>query len=267
MSNVGAVSGSRERSFNDEELDAMKKNESTSAVANKARRDAGFKEPDVTVRGDDRTLNKVLEDGKTHIGKGEAVGGALHAIEVAEALGVGEHAMHALGRFPQVLIPLAIFGAAQYGMYEMEKSKAEMKDGATRDQLHAAILDRLDLPTGFKNDEMKKLDVSMTAQSAATKISNQFDLGDKPLVAKLQLNCDQGMNAAREMIEKGTTQAAYLKAHPECAKRYDDDPAFRNGFDGLTWAKNDSPATYAAEIGKLQSRDARYDAAHISYRM
>ena len=42
MSDVGGVSGSRQRSFSDEEVDAMRKDESTSAIVNKARRDAGY---------------------------------------------------------------------------------------------------------------------------------------------------------------------------------------------------------------------------------
>jgi hypothetical protein len=273
MSDIGGVSGSKQRSFSDEELDAMKRDESTSAIVNKARRDAGFKDKDVAVRGDDRSLHEVLEHRKTHIALGETVGGALHGAEVIEALGVGEHAMHALGRLPHVAIPVGAFVAAQYGMYEMEKSKAEMKDGATRDQLHAAILDRLDVPCGFKTAEMKRLDVSMTRQSAASKISDQFDLGDKALGATLQLHCDQGMHAARSMIEVGQTKEDYLKANPEIAKRYASDVSFHNGFDALSWAKDDSvakggnPSSYSDAIQKLESRDARYDAAHITYRI
>lgn len=273
MSDVGGVSGSKQRSFSDEELDAMRKDDSTSAIVNKARRDAGFKEKDVTVRGDDRSLNKVLDDRKTHIGVGEAVGGALHGFEVVEALGVGEHAMHALGSAPHVVIPLGVFVATQYGMYEMEKSKAEMTDGATRDQMHAAILDQLDVPSGFREEEMKRLDVSMTRQSAASRISDQFKLGDKALVATLQLHCDKGMHAARRMTEAGQTKEDFLKGNPEIAKRYASDVAFHDGFEALSWAKKDSmakngnPASYSEAIEKLKSRDARYDAAHITYRM
>ncbi|MDB4938392.1 MAG: hypothetical protein JWP87_5364 [Labilithrix sp.] len=267
MSDIGGVSGSRQRSFDDAELEAMRKDASTSDIANKARRDAGFKESDVSVRGDDRTLNEVLHDRKTHLAGGEAVGGALHATEVIEALGVAEKTFHALGKFPHVAIPLGVFLATQYGMYEMEKSKAEMKDGATRDQLHAAILDRLDVPKGFKAEEMNRLGVNMTKQSAASKVSDQFDLGDRALGATLQLHCDQGMHAARTMIESGGGKEDFLKANPRIAERYASDAAFHNGFDALAWAKKESPAAFATEIAKLESRDARYDAAHVTYRM
>jgi hypothetical protein len=251
----------------------MRRDESTSTIVNKARRDAGFKEGDVAVRGDDRTLKEVQHDHETHVGMGEAAGAALHGYEVVEALELGEHAFHALGRAPHVVIPAAMLDAAHVGMYEMEKEKEELKDGATRDQLHAAILVHLDVPSGFKNEEIAKLGVSMTKQDAASKISDQFELVDRPRVATLQLHCDQGMNAARTMFEGGGEKEAFLKANPEIAKRYAGDAAFHNGFDALCWAKDDSrkkdgdPSSYKAALASLQTRDARYEAAHITYRM
>ncbi len=269
MSGVGGVSGSRQQPFNDEELAAMRKDDATSAIVNKARRDAGYREPDVAVRGDDRSLDQVLHERKTHISVGEAVAGAIHGVEVVEAVGVMIPGLHFLKSAPHIALPVLALGAAHYGMYEMERSKAEMKDGATRDQLHAAILDRLDVPSGFRDREMGRLNVSMTAQSASKKISDQFDLGDTALVATLQLHCDQGMNAARDMIESGSSQTkeSFLKSRPAVEKRYAEDVAFKNGFDAISWAKTDSPTTYAAAISKLDSRDARYDSAHVTYRM
>jgi len=189
MSDVGGV-GSRQ-AFRDDELEAMRRDEATTTTVNKARRDAGFKESDVSVRGDDRTLNEVLEHQKMHGGAAEAVAAATHAFELGEALQVGEHTLHGLGRTPHVVLPLAAFAAGQYGMYEMEKEKLEKKDGATRDQLHAAILVHLDVPTGFKQEEIAKLGVDMRNQSAAVKISNSIAADNKPYAAMLQLHCDQ----------------------------------------------------------------------------
>jgi len=267
MSDVGGV-GSRQ-AFRDDELEAMRRDETTTTTVNKARRDAGFKESDVSVRGDDRTLNQVLEDHKMHIGIGESFAGAVHTFEVAEAAGFGEHALEALGRWPHAALPVVAWAAGQYGMYEMEKEKLEMKDGATRDQLHAAILVHLDVPTGFKQEAIAKLGVDMHKRSAAVKISDQIELGNKPYAATLQLHCDQGMNAARTMIESGGQKDAFLKANPKIAERYAADAAFHNGFDALCWAKNDSvkdggdPKSYEAAIASLNTRDARYDAAHV----
>lgn len=266
MRDVGAVSGNRQRSFSDEEVDAMRKDESTSTIVNKARRDAGFKESDVTVRGDDKTLNRVLEDRKTHVDKVAAVGALADAAGMVEALGGGESVFAAGGLAWVVGAPLLAFAAAQKALYEMETDKAAMKDGATRDQLHAAILDRLDLPPGFKDQEMKKLDVSMTRQGAACKVSDHIDAR----AATLQLHCDEGMHAARTMLEGNLGKDGFLKANPATARRYAEDVAFHNGFDALCWSKNDKtapPDAYAAQIQKLESRDARYAAAHVTLRM
>lgn len=269
MSEVGGVSGSRQRAFSDEEIDAMRKDESTSAIVNKARRDAGFKEKDVSVRGDDKTLNQVLSDRKNHVSVVEALSGVFDAMGVAEAVGVTIPCKEMLGAAPEAALPAFGLFAAHYGMYEMEKSKAEMKDGATRDQLHAAILEHLDVPKGFKDAEMKKLDVSMTRQGAASKVSDQFELGDKALVATLQLHCDEGMHAARTMLEGSKGKDAFLEASPAMKKRYAEDVAFHNGFDALCWTKSkEAPAgAYGAQIHNLESRDARYAAAHITLRM
>lgn len=266
MSDVGAVSGSRQRSFSDEEVDAMRKDESTSAIVNKARRDAGFKESDVTVRGDDKTLNKVLAGRKAHVDELAAAGALADAAGIVEALGVGEKVFAAAGRCWVVGAPVLAFVAAQGALYEMEKDKAAMKDGATRDQLHAAILDRLELPTGFKDHELKKLDVTMANPDPAKRISNHIDAR----VATLQLHCDEGMHAARTMLEGNQAKDGFLEANPAIAKRYAEDVAFHNGFDALCWSKNDKAApadAYGTQIHNLESRDARYAAASVTLRM
>jgi hypothetical protein len=243
----------------------MRKNDSTSAIANKARRDAGFKEADVTVRGDDKTLNEVLHDRKSHVPPGEVAAAAFHAFDVGEAV-IASHYLHALGKAPIIAGGIAMAAAGPANMYEMEKAKLAMKDGATRDQLHAAILDRLDVPAGFRQKEMKRLDVQMDNQSASKKISDQFTFTDKALVATLQLHCDQGMHAARQMAS-GDTQQAFLKANPKMAERYASDAAYRNGFDAMVWARADSPATFKATTEALESRDAFYKQAHITWRV
>jgi hypothetical protein len=269
MSGTEGISGGRRRAFTDEEIAALHEDASTSAIVNEARRDAGYKEPDVAVRGNDRTLDQVLHDQQTHVGKGETIAAAAHAIDLLEAVGVGGAALHALGRVPAVALPAAAFVGAQYAMYEMEKKKMEMRDGATRDQLHAAIVTTLEVPQGFKNEELKRLNVSVTNQSAAKKIGDQFlsQMKDAHLLPTLQLHCDQGMHAARDMIDGGKTKEAFMKARPDLAQRYDADPAFKNGFDALVWANGQPGATYAEQMKALESRDARYDQAHVQYRL
>ncbi|HSO34246.1 MAG TPA: hypothetical protein VLT33_17040 [Labilithrix sp.] len=267
---MNGVSGSGSRYFDDEELKALQRDPSTSEIANKGRRDAGSKEKaDVTVRGDDKTLNERLEANQTHVSKGEAAAGVLHAVEIAESIGVGAHAMHALGRAPLVAIPLATWALAQYGMHEMEKKKLETKDAATKDQMHAALVTTLELPGGYRAAELERLDVDGSNLGPSKKIGDQFKTGmpDHALAAVLQLHCDQGSSAAERMVQSGGAKGAFFAANPEAKRRYEVDAAFHAGFDAIVWAKNDSPASYKAALDNVHARDARYEAAHVSYRM
>lgn len=274
MNGTCGVNGSRERHFTPEEDAALKKDESTSAVANEARRRAGSKEGDVTVRGDDRTLDQVLDTQKDfgHINKVEAAAAGVHGADVA----VGVVAPHAASRAGMAAIAAAEIGlaaggavlgviAAHANMIHMEHTKAERKEGATRDQLHGAIAWTLDIPNGFKNEEAKRLGITLAAHGPAVKIGQQFT---KAQDATLQMHCDKGMHGAREMIASGQSKEAFLASHPTIMERYDADPAYRYGFDSLVWSKSqpDGGATYKEQVDKLQTRDGWYAQSCISIR-
>lgn len=269
---VSSVSGGNSRYFDQDELNALQQDQSksTSEILNKGRRDAGSREKaDVPVRGNDKTLNEQLEGNKSHIGRGEALAAAAHGIDLAEALGVGGRILHLAGRAPAVVIPLAAWVGGQFAMYEMEKKKLETKDAATKDQMHAALVKTLELPGGYRAAEMKRLDVDNSTLGPSNKISDQFKTGmpDHALAAVLQLHCDQGANAAERSLQSGGTSEAFLAANPELKRRYEEDAAFHAGFDSIAWAKSDSPESYKAALAGVHSRDARYEAAHVTYRL
>lgn len=264
---VCGVNGSRPRYFSPEEEEALRKDDSTSTLTNQGRRNAGMKEADVPIRGDDKTLDDVLHH--PHVALGEAIGAAFHGAELGEVLIGGKvaAAVHSLGRAGVVAPPVIAFFAAQYGMYEMEKRKAELKDGATKDQLHAALVRSLDVPKGFKDSEVARLDVDTNAHSPSTKIANQLE-HDKKLHAALQMHCDRGMHGAEEMIRGGQTKDAYFAAHPDAKQRYDADAAYRYGFDALVWSKSqaDGGAAYEQQIKALRDRDGWYAQSCIQIR-
>lgn len=264
------ISNDRRSTFTNDELDAMHRDDSTSAILNKARHDAGYKDPDVAVRGDSRSLDQTMEHQRTHLAIGETIVAATHATEVGDILSGGK-VLHFLGAHAakqlEWSLPAAAWVAGQVGMYEMEHKKLETKDAATRDQMRAAMLDKLQLPSGYRDKEIAALGVSMTNQSAAVKIENQLALTDKALLATLQLHCDRGMTAARDMLGAAQTKEAFLKSHPAIAARYAEDAAFHDGFEALVWAKSTSPAAYAETTAALESRDARYAQASVSYRL
>lgn len=258
---ISGVSGNGAARFSREEEDALQKNESTSGLLNKAKSAAGQRDGDVAVRGDDVTLDEHLRGYKTHVPIGETGSAAVHAVEIATALKLIK-----LGAGASVALPAAAWVATQVALAEMQNEKDGRKAIATRDVMHAALVQSLDVPQGFRDSEISRLGVTMSAQSPAKKIADQIAMNDGAR-ATLQLHCDQGMNEARGMIDAGIDKTAFLKANPKIAERYGSDAAFKNGFDAMVWAKNESPATYADTVAKLESRDARYSASQVQYRL
>jgi len=263
MTEISGTTRGSSQPLSQEELQALQRNASTSTIVNEARKRAGFVEPPLLLRASDPTLGQVLEERKYH-GLGEAIGAATHGIDLVEALGLSLGARALLG----VTLPLVAFGAAQATLYGMEKQKLDTRDAATRDQMKAAILDTLDLPAEFKSREVGRLDVSFHAQGAAKRMSRELATSDRALVVTLQFHCDQGIHAARGSMAAGQSSEAFLAAHPEAKQRYDADPAFRNGFDAVVWAKaQPTDAALQALASGLEARDARYVQANVSYRL
>lgn len=258
--NVTGVSGKSDPRLSPEEEQALAKNESTSTVVSRARAAAGQRGEEVVVRGDDKTLDEHLREYKTHIGVGKKAAAIMEAGEVATGLGLS------LGAAFAVAAPISTWIAGQIAMAEMQYEKDGRRDIATRDTLHAAILQSLDVPEGFRQAEIQRHGVTMTARSPAKKIADQI-LMSPGARATLQLHCDQGMTAARDMIEGRVDKDAFLKANPKVAERYASDAAFKNGFDAVVWAKKTSDATYAETIQKLEARDARYAATQVTVRL
>lgn len=69
---VGSISSGNTRKFTNEEEEALRRDESTSTIMNRARRDAGGS-GEVELRGDDKTRAEVSQEHKEHVG----IGGAL----------------------------------------------------------------------------------------------------------------------------------------------------------------------------------------------
>ncbi|MBS2017675.1 MAG: hypothetical protein JST00_32650 [Deltaproteobacteria bacterium] len=150
---VCGVDGSRPRYFSPEEEEALRKDESTSALTNQGRRNAGMKEADVPIRGDDKTLDYVLHH--PHVALGEAIGAAFHGAELGEVLIGGKvaAAVHALGRAGVVAPPVVAFhpdakqrydadAAYRYGFDALVWSKSQADGGAAYEQQIKALRDR-----------------------------------------------------------------------------------------------------------------------------
>ncbi len=138
-----------------------------------------------------------------------------------------------------------------------------------RDTMHAAMLANLDIPQGYKDERMGDLMSRYTDgwKAGTQKIAEEGLGADKSKMALVQIHADQGLNAARGMLDGNVDRKAYFSAHPEAAKRYATDPAFKEGFDSLVWAHHEGRAEYDAAVSGLEARDARYAQARVRFQV
>jgi hypothetical protein len=270
--------------FDRDELDAMKRNESTNEALNKVRKDAGYMPGgDVKVRGDDKTAKELQAEWK-------ASDGPLTALkhegpsQAAEHIGthVAEHAAKHVaskviaGGAAAAGLGISAGWALYAGLHHLaeQNERAEvLRTAYARDEMYLAMITHVDVPGGFRAQEIaERPDAGRGFQSGTQKMTTAFASQDRALQATLQLHCDQGMNAARDLVDAGVLGAATkadvereLGRRPSIEARYREDPAFRAGFDALVWAKGHGDE-YKRTIERLEARDARYAQHGIQYR-
>lgn len=276
MSDVSAC-GSRSNYFTREDEEALRKEPATSAILDKARRDAGVGGPRVDVRGDDKTWRETKTEQQGHIGTGGGVSLAHAGIEVthlAEFPAVETFMAEGIGA--SVGIGLVAGGAVAgltLGIHEWLEAHHkgdEQRVALAKDELHVAMLTQLDLPKGYKTEQLKERgQAGQSAQSTAQKMATPLATIDKPLVAVMQHHADLGMRAARDFIESGASKEKFLAAHPAIREAYEKDPAFHDGFDALVWAKTQqgAPGLYDETVASFMARDCRYAQTHVSVRL
>ncbi len=260
------VMGNEANEYSEADVGQLRGHEkdSTDNVMNDIRRGAGYS-GSVPLRADDETANEIREreeaNSPTNVGRASG-GGTLHL--VAEGLGEGT-AAEALSVVGGVALEL-------YGFYH-EINIADALGAATdRDHVRLATLSQLDLPAEFKQQEIDKLSGKHTdgLHGAAQKIAERIKLDPAAHAqfARVQLHADQGMHAALEMKAAKMDFATYMKAHPEAVQRYQQDDAFKRGFDAIGWASDPKrdPKVLADTVAALHARDARYDAQHVQWR-
>lgn len=247
----------RTRDYSPEEEKELGSHRSSSQILNDARRAAGMKGPEVAVRGDDQRLDDWLEAQKTEVGVCDALASGHDAIDVGSAIGLRFGKLGALLETPLGIVGTgaAVLLYTQCALANLQNAKDEKRDVATRDTLHGAMLMSLELPQGFRDQEIGKLGLSTTKQSPVIKISDQI-IGS-PVQAKLQALCDDGVQAAGRMLDVSADAKAYMKSNPDVAKRYSEDAAFRAGFDAMVWAKKNAPVDGKQMLEDARARDPR----------
>ena len=260
---IRSIGAGTRQDFTDEELEALRRDESSSAVLNEARHRTGDRGRDVAVRGNGNVglekqlaMNKELDliGAAFAIADGTGMAAGIGVPKISTLTGVAGAAL-------EVLLPVASFAASQSGLATMQATKIDARDAATRDVMHGAMLLSLELPSGYVDSAMPR-DVGTAGRSPARKISDQIK--NTPLAATLQLHCDHGIRAAEDFLAcPGKTKEQFFAGRPKLAERYESDPAFKAGFDALAWAKESAPSDYAQMLDDYHARDARYAVANI----
>ena len=233
---------------------------STVRVMNEIRKDAGYHDY-VEFGADDVNASTIKREQEELSPENLALHGTPGLVHIA-AMGVEEAAV-GIGM---------VGGAFAIEMFATGKeiiAGDKIREAVDRDMMHGAMLANLDLCQGYKDAEMSKLQSKYTDGwgSAMQKMAEKGALADKSKMALLQIHADQGANAARKMLDAGTSRAAFATTNSEVAYRYTTDPAFKRGFDSIVWAHDHGPAEYAKAVGQLAARDVRYDQLHVRVRV
>jgi hypothetical protein len=273
MSDVSACGG-RSNHFSRQDEEDLRTEPTTTAILDKARRDAGVGGPRVDVRGDDKTWRETKNE-QRHVGiagGGEIAHAVVDAVHMAELHWVEVHTAEGLGA--AVGAGFVIGGAAVglglgiHAWAEAHHKGDEQRAALAKDELHVAMLTQLDLPGGYKAEQFKeRSQAGQSAMSVAQKMATPLATIDKPLVAVMQHHADAGAHAARDFIEsRAASKEAFLTAHPAINALYNKDPAFHDGFDSMVWAKEQGASAYKAAVASVDSRDPRCSQTKVTYR-
>lgn len=250
--------------YNKREIDNLAGNErvSTDAAVNELANHAGVTSH-YTLRGDDKTERQIkAEHGGHYLVR--SLGTAEPALEEGGEA-ILEHLTH-VGE--PVLLPLTLVTEQLKMMKEVGEDGItghERAEAFTKDQLHVYVLGNLaGLPKDYQMEQLAKYpEMAKSSNLQTTLNKNLGHDGDHQLMALVQLHCDEGMNAARFACDTGVGKDAYLRQHPDVAKRCAEDVAYGHGFDAVFAAHAQGAAQYSEVVGALESRDARYDASHV----
>jgi len=274
---VDGVNGlSRQNTYDDSDIDQMKGKEalSTNAAINRIGNHAGLGDTH-TVRANDKTSGEIVAEHRAEVAK-EWTPGAGELKQEAKthvAIAVAEHGLKHVGLHfaARALGGAALPAALVQFAFKMTKSVAadskvghEVAEAKVKSAMHTVVLGSLNgLPQAFVNAQRGRY-AADAPDGLVERMSRAMGRGDNDLMGVIQLHCDQGIAAARAMVDAHQSPAAYLAAHPDVARRCDDDIAFKAGFDGAVYAREHGQ--WDDMMTALDRRDVRYEAHHVAYR-
>jgi hypothetical protein len=262
---------SNQNAYDDGDIDSLKGREgtTTSAALNVIGNHAGLGDTHV-IQGRDKTSNEIVAEHQDAVRKEWTPGGG-----DAAAAGAGKVIEHIAAQSTHFAIRAA--GGLMLPLHVLELAKKmassvaedsnvghERAEAQVKSALHLMVIGSLNgLPQSYVTAQRARY--AADAPSGLTqRMTQALGRGDNGLMAIAQLHCDQGMNAARGMVAADQTQDAFLAAHPDVAKRCNDDAAYRAGFEGMAQARGS--ADYDAMTTALDAREKRYDAHQVAWR-
>jgi hypothetical protein len=269
---IEATGSAGSRHFQADQEEELRRDASTTSVVSRARAEAKVG-GDAAIRGDDLSWKELKEHQHSeagvmlalHVGHAALEGAHFTEAHAIEAFFAG-HGVRAAG----VMGTLAVGGMALgiHEIYEAHENGKAQAAAIAKDQAHVALVGSLDLPDGFKAERFGRYpEVDRGDNGAAAKIMMALRSDPKGL-ATLQLHADRGMNAAKDLAASGGSRAAFLAANPKVAKAYENDAAFREGFDAMTWARDQKDPSVQQKLDAgLRERDGWYAQSNVSFRV
>jgi hypothetical protein len=262
MTDVGVGAAGIRRHFTDADEEALRRDDATRAIV---KRGGG-----ADIHGVDLTWQQTKEEQHGHVGLAGGAALAKDAYEAGEISGAVPHAAAGLlGAGGPISLAGASLGLGIHELLEAHANGREQSAALSRDQAHVALLCALDLPAGYKQQRLEKDygSIERGYQSQAFKLLENLN-SDKAGLATIQLHCDRGMNAARDLARSGMNAEAFLKANPKTADAYAKDAAFHEGFDAYLHTKATAPAADVKEMDqKLNERDGWYAQSHVAMKV
>lgn len=265
-----SVTGAGRRHFTPEDEEMLHRNESTNDIV---KRDT---KTTVSTNGRDLSRREVADLQNHHVGAAGYIEIGKTAIEGLDISGVTELAAHAAVHYGAnakfvagleiglvVGAPVAAFALGMHQLAEAHEQGDQQNAAIIRENVHVATICALQLPEDYK---IQRLDhdyksVPRNNDSPANKMAELL-MKDPKGLAVLQLHCDQGMNAARDLLASHKDVATFLKENPKVADAYAKDAAFHEGFDAYLSTKS-----RAALDQQLNERDGWYAQSHVSFRV
>lgn len=217
----------------------------------------------VEVRGDDRTYRaeKAYQQSAGHAGNvfnaAELAGKGLDGAAI-----VGMHLPHCAAALSlEIASPIVALAVGAREIVEAHENGAKRAEAAAKDTAHVALLGALDLPEAYKavRIQVDFAGVSRGFGSTAFKMTEAI-AADRKAMTVLQLHADQGMRAARDVLQSGGDPARF-------AGRCASDAAFKEGFDAYRFvAQNARPDERKTLDAQLDTRDGWYAQAQVQMR-